>query len=94
MNEAIYRKKLMDFAEEHADIILNSYFKAEDYENYRLLVRMLKTKSLMIGAVEISSIAKTLEYACNEGDYDFVRSRHGELMQKYRQLMQIFKELF
>ena len=94
MNEAIYRKKLMDFAEEHADIILNSYFKAEDYENYRLLVRMLKTKSLMIGAVEISSICKTLEYACNDGDYDFVRNRHGELMQKYRQLKQIFKELF
>ena len=94
MNEAIYRKKLMDFSSDHADVILNSYFKAEDFENYRILVRSLKSKALYIGAVEISSIAKTLEYACNEGDYDFVRSRHGELMQKYRQLMQIFKELF
>ena len=94
MNEAIYRKKLMDFSSDHADVILNSYFKAEDFENYRILVRSLKSKALYIGAVEISSIAKTLEYACNEGDYDFVRSRHGELIQKYRQLMQIFKELF
>ena len=94
MNEAIYRKRLMDFSSYHADVILNSYFKAEDFESYRLLVRSLKSKALYIGAVEISSISKTLEFACNEGDYDFVRNRHGELMQKYRQLMQIFKELF
>ena len=94
MNEAIYRKKLMDFAAEHADVILNSFFKAEDYENYRLRIRALKSKSLYIGAVEISSICKTLEYACNEGNYDFVQNRHGELIQKYRQLKQIFKELF
>ena len=94
MNEAIYRKRLMDFSSDHADVILNSYFKAEDFESYRLLVRSLKSKALYIGAVEISSISKTLEFACNEGDYDFVRNRHGELMQKYRQLMQIFKELF
>ncbi len=94
MNEAIYRKKLMNFAQEHTDVILNSYFKAEDYENYRLLVRSLKTKTLYIGAVEISSICKTLEYACNGGDYDFVRNRHGEMLQKYRQLKKILRELF
>lgn len=93
-NEAIYRKKLMDYANEHVDAALDVYCKAEDYENYRLLVHVLKTKSLYIGAVEIASICKSLEFACNEGNYDIVRNRHDRLVQKYKQLMQIFKELF
>ena len=89
-----FKEALFSLGEPYVPEWVKEKVTPEDFENYRILVRSLKSKALYIGAVEISSIAKTLEYACNEGDYDFVRSRHGELMQKYRQLMQIFKELF
>jgi len=91
-NEALYRKKLMNYMEDHYDVTLAQSFKEEDFENYRLSVQSLKSASLYIGAINIASIAKTMEYACNEGNYDLVRIRHNELLDAYKQLVKILKE--
>jgi CheY-like chemotaxis protein len=91
-NEALYRKRLMNYMDEHYEATLAQFFKEEDFENYRLSVQSLKSASLYIGAINIASIAKTLEYACNEGNYDLVHIRHNELMNGYRQLIKILKE--
>lgn len=91
-NEALYRKRLMNYMDEHYEATLAQFFKEEDFENYRLSVQSLKSASLYIGAINIASIAKILEYACNEGNYDLVHIRHNELMNGYRQLIKILKE--
>jgi CheY-like chemotaxis protein len=91
-NEALYRKKLMNYMEDHYDVTLAQSFKEEDFENYRLSVQSLKSASLYIGAINTASIAKTMEYACNEGNYDLVRIRHNELLDAYKQLVKILKE--
>ena len=92
-NEALYRKKLMDYRDEHYDLELAQFFKEEDFENYRILVQSMKSASLYIGAINIASIAKSMEFACNEGDYDHVRIRHKELLDNYKRIVQILKEL-
>lgn len=91
-NEALYRKKIMIYVEKQFDVILSKMFKEEDFESYRLMVQTLKSASLYIGAVNIASIAKSMEFACSEGDYDFVRVRHEDLMREYRQLVNELKE--
>lgn len=91
-NEALYRKKIMIYVEKQFDVVLSKLFKEEDFESYRLMVQSLKSASLYIGAVEIASIAKSMEFACSEGDYDFVRVKHGDLMREYRRIVNTLKE--
>ena len=91
-NEALYRKKMMIYADKQFDVVLTKLFKEEDFESYRLMVQALKSASLYIGAVEIASIAKSMEFACNEGDYDYVRVRHDDLMREYRRIVSAIKE--
>lgn len=91
-NEALYRKKIMLYVEKQFDEILNKLFKEEDFESYRLIVQTLKSTSLFIGAVNIASIAKLMEFACSEGDYDYVRVRHEDLMSEYKKLVRELKE--
>ncbi|MBR4398702.1 MAG: response regulator, partial [Fibrobacter sp.] len=91
-NEALYRKKMMVYVDKQYDVVLNKLFKEEDFESYRLMVQMLKSASLYIGAVEIASIAKSMEFACNEGDYDYVRVRHEDLMREYKRIVRAIKE--
>ena len=92
-NEDLYRKKLNSFAENKFDVVLEKFFKVEDFENYRLIVRVLKARSLYIGAVEIASLAKSVEFACNKGDYDFVHAHHEKMIHRYKKLAQVLKEL-
>ena len=91
-NEALYRKKMMVYVDKQYDVVLNKLFKDEDFESYRLMVQMLKSASLYIGAVKIASIAKSMEFACNEGDYDYVRVRHEDLMREYKRIVRAIKE--
>lgn len=91
-NEALYRKKIMLYVEKQFDDILGKLFKEEDFESYRLMVQTLKSASLNIGAVNIASIAKLMEFACSEGDYDYVRVRHEDLMSEYKKLVRELKE--
>ena len=93
-NEALYRKRLVDYVGIYVDSALENFLKKEDYENYRLAMRVLKIKSMYIGAVGVASRAKSMEYACNEGHYGYVRGHHDDLIRQYRQLMQMLKELF
>ena len=92
-NEALYRKRLVDYVGTYVDVALEDFLKKEDYENYRLAMRVLKVKSMYIGAVNVASRAKAIEHACNEGHYGYVRGHHDDLVRQYRMLMQSLKEL-
>lgn len=91
-NESLYRQRLRLFTEQTFDAELSKFLKAEDFENYRLVVRQLKAKALYIGAAEVASRSKSMEYACNNGDYGFVGFHHDELIQKYRALLKVLRE--
>ena len=63
---------------------LNDYLLAENFKNYQVAVHGLKGTSKMIGALSLSQEALSLEMACKEKRYDFVRENHDKLMKLYQ----------
>ena len=92
-DENQYRKKLQDYSKSNLDMLLERSIKEEDFERYRLQVRSLKKQSLEIGGIDIASLAKSVEFACNSGNYDFVRMHHSGLIREYRNFIKVLKEL-
>ncbi len=66
---------------------LNKRFKEEDWKNYIIEVHALKSSSLSIGSGKLSELAKTLELAGKEGDYELIRKRHLELSDMYQKVL-------
>lgn len=91
-NVTLYRQKIKAFVERSCIDELERFLKAEDFENYRLMVRILKSRALFIGAIDIASRAKSLEFACNGGDYSYVHAYHDEMILKYTDLLRSLKE--
>ncbi|MGN0667088.1 MAG: ATP-binding protein [Huintestinicola sp.] len=59
---------------------LDAAMSANDFDNYRILVHSLKSASLTIGLSELSEKAKESEFALKEGNTDFARHHHEELL--------------
>ena len=80
--EADYSKKIQTF------------YEAEDWHNYQILVHSLKSSSKSIGAEVMSSKALALESAAKVKDIDFIRDNHDDLMQTYLNLLDNIRKLF
>ncbi len=64
-----------------------------DIENYTIKVHALKSASRIIGAAEISELARTLEMAGKSGDKEYMDEHTKELLDKYRILKKDLKPL-
>lgn len=91
-DEEFYREMLAEFAKGNKESELDSALKDGDFETYRIAVHALKSTSLTIGAVEFSSRAKTMEYACKEGRYEEVRSNHDAFLAEYRNFLNVLDD--
>lgn len=93
MNDvSFYQEMLEEYKSSPKDEILEDALKAEDFERYRIEVHALKSTSLMIGEVELSSHAKAMEFACKEGRYEDVLLNHANLIREYRNFLNVLKE--
>lgn len=75
-----------DNASKNKNDILTSY-EAEDYTNYTIYVHALKSTSKMIGALALSEKARLLELAGKEGNIDYIKDSHDEVMELFDQVM-------
>lgn len=91
-DEKFYREMLSEFAKSNRELELKSSLKEGDYESYRICVHSLKSTSLTIGAVEFSSRAKAMEFACKDGHFDYVQMHHDELMAEYRNFLKVLAD--
>lgn len=94
-DEAMY-KLLADTFWSEADnkiCALNDYLLAENFKNYQVAVHGLKGTSKMIGALSLSQEALSLEMACKEKRYDFVRENHDKLMKLYQASLVELKDI-
>ncbi len=62
---------------------LEESFSAQDYEKYIVYVHALKSSSLSIGGKTVSTMAAKQEKAGKQGDYDYVKENHNEIMKLY-----------
>lgn len=53
-------------------------------ENYRIKVHAMKSSSALIGALELSQMAKDLEYAAKDGNMEMIRNNTSEFLEKWR----------
>lgn len=65
---------------------LSGFYNAGDWENYRISVHALKSTSKMIGADELSQMAKCAEDAAKTMDTAYLDANHEPLLHAYEQL--------
>ena len=86
-DEEIYREVLEGYVEEDRNAELAEYFASENWPEYRVVIHAVKSTSLTIGAEELSEKAKALEYAAADGDGDFIKANHQEVVDMYKELL-------
>ena len=80
--EDFYLDLLTDYANDASGKCaeLSSYLEKGDLKNYEILVHSLKSASRTVGADDLSAQAKALEDASKNGDMDFVKAHHDDLI--------------
>ena len=76
-----FRKTAGDKADE-----IEKLYADGDIENYTIKVHALKSSARIIGADELSEMARRLELAGKEGDTDTISRDTNELLRVYREL--------
>ena len=86
--EDLYVELLTDYAKNAEDKCdtLASYIENNSLANYRILIHSLKSSSKMIGADELSALAKDLEDASARNDEEYVKSHHDNFAKKFKEL--------
>lgn len=62
---------------------LESYFASGDLENYQILAHAVKSTSRLIGANEVSELARAMEEASGARDMELVQAGHATFMEKF-----------
>lgn len=61
-----------------ADIV--SAYEKEDYSNYTIFVHALKSTSKMIGAVNLSEMARKMEESGKAGEFDYIKENYDAMI--------------
>ena len=62
-----------------------------DIANYRVVAHAIKSTSRTIGAIELSDLAKELEYAAADGNIEFIREKNDSLAAMYSDILDKIK---
>ncbi|MCR4850034.1 MAG: DegV family EDD domain-containing protein [Lachnospiraceae bacterium] len=65
---------------------IQSFYDSEDWENYTIKVHALKSSSRLVGALQLGEAAAALENAGKDGDIDFIKNHHEDMMNAYRDI--------
>ena len=89
-----YESLLVQFAIEadEKSPLMERYYESSDWHNYEILVHALKSTSKMLGAIELSEMAKALEMAAKENRDDFITENHYGMMNDYSRLVKGISE--
>ena len=82
-----FREILKEYIKGDHSRVLDKAFEEHDIDTYRINVHAIKSTSKTIGALEVSKDALALEQAAKNGDREFIRSHHHDLLHKYTKLL-------
>lgn len=86
--EEIYLEAVETFANSDMRNEIQSYYEANDWKNYQILVHGLKSSSRTIGATKLSTLAQKLEIAAKEENEVIIRNGHERMMGMYGELIE------
>lgn len=85
----IYYRTIPDKADE-----IERFLADGDIASYTIKVHALKSSSLIVGATELSELAKELEQAGKVGDTETIGAKTGQLLADYRHYREVLAPLF
>lgn len=86
-DEEIYLEVLEGYVEEDRREELEDFYSNENWADYRVVIHAVKSTSLTIGAEELSERAKALELAAADGDGDYIKANHQEVIDMYTDIL-------
>ncbi|MCR4717764.1 MAG: response regulator [Lachnospiraceae bacterium] len=72
--------------------LLEKYYEAKDYENYKIHVHAVKSTSKMIGVNDIYDEALQLENAAKNEDASYIEENHETLIMHYQDKIKLISE--
>ncbi len=85
-SKSFYVEILNDFKDAKSAEKIQAAFESADVKNYQILVHALKSTSMSIGAEDLSELAKKLELAAKENNFEEIEKNHGDLMALYQKV--------
>ncbi len=92
-SEPVYQQVLMKYASKDYTELLEQYYTAQDWDNYRTTIHGLKSTSLTIGLLQLSEDAKALEYAARDKDISYLSEHHCIFLDRYQMVVSKIKSL-
>ncbi len=86
-SEEFYLEMVQSYWEEKRQDVMQKYYDAKDWSNYRIQAHSLKSTSLSIGAVKLSEEAKRMEQAAKEEDETYILSHHDKLLTHHQKIL-------
>ena len=86
-SRAFLEKMLAAFRKNEKTKPMETFFRARDWENYRIVVHALKGNALTVGALRLSEHAKELEYAARDEKIGEIMEKHAPFLREYRELL-------
>ena len=71
--------------------LITEAYEAWNLKDYGTYVHALKSTSLNIGAAELSEHAKALELAAKNGDAEYIKAHHSDVLREYSTLLEQIK---
>lgn len=93
-SEELYESIIREFHNSDRYDDIQESFDNEDWKNYGILVHGVKSSAHTIGALEVSALAKALEFATNSQDGEYIKANHYQFMRKYGQLLDKLDEIY
>ena len=87
-SKEIFTEMMNEFFSGNKTEMLNNFYTAEDWNNYKIQVHALKSTSLVIGAATFSEKAKAQEFAAKEERIDDLKNNHVEFIISYAELLE------
>ena len=93
-DESFYRQLLKEIANtpEEKIKLLQKYYDEKDWQNYAIKVHAVKSTTKMVGALEVSDMAKALESAAKKKDETVLERDHAPFMDKYKSLLSVISD--
>lgn len=93
-SEDVYREVLtLCFKDAKGSIAkLDEFFETEDIKNFVIQVHALKSTAFSLGADQIGELAKALEMAGKQNDFEFIKSNYDSFKVEYAKYIDIIGE--
>ncbi len=81
-------QRYLETGEENREMV-DELYREENWKDYTIAVHGVKSSMRSVGASHLSDVAKELEMAGKEGDIDYIREHHGELLKEYGEFLHV-----